>query len=537
MSGPSVLYAMVRADFLERVRRYSFLLALGLTVFVAYAIYSGLITVRLDTYAGIRNSAWMGSVVSLAASVWLSLIGFYIVKNCIQRDRETRVGQILATTPMSKGFYTLSKALSNFAVLGLMVLILAFAGLAIQLASRTDAHIDLFALLVPILAFGLSAAAVTAALAVLFESLPALRGGVGNVLYFFLWTVLLVFGMSSVTAKLEANRPNPYGDLTGIATIMGQMRARVHQLDPSYTGGATFTVGGLMPSTKTFLWTGIQWSSSIILWRALWFAIAVGLALIAALFFDRFDTARSTLRAGRLRAAWSPVAGESATESLEHPATTITNLTPLRRAVEGRSSRLRFASLARSELRLLLRSHGRWWYLVAGGLLIATIAAPLGTAREILLALAWIWPMLVWSQMGSRETQHDTGSLIFSAPHAAVRQLMAMYAAGIFLAALTGGGLALRMFLANDWPGLFAWAAGALFIPALALACGVLTSSRKPFEALYTAWWYIGPLHHIRNLDFVGTTAQSSTPLAYALAAVLLVTIACLWRRHRLAHT
>ena len=122
MSSTCVLLHMVRADFLERVRRYSFLLTLGFAVYLGYAVYSGQVTVQLDKYSGVNNSAWLGSVVALVASVWLSLIGFYVVKNSIQRDRQTRVGQILATTPMSKSFYTLSKALSNFAVLALMVL-------------------------------------------------------------------------------------------------------------------------------------------------------------------------------------------------------------------------------------------------------------------------------------------------------------------------------------------------------------------------------------------------------------------------------
>src|SRR6478735_5291211 len=117
-------------------------------------------------------------------------------------------------------------------------------------------HIDAFALLAPIIVFGLSAAAVTAALAVFFESLPGLRGGVGNVLYFFLWTALLTLGATSIAANPDATHANPFADFTGIATVMGQMQAHVHRLDPLYGGGASFSVGGLNPTTKVFLWQG-----------------------------------------------------------------------------------------------------------------------------------------------------------------------------------------------------------------------------------------------------------------------------------------
>ena len=90
--------------------------------------------------------------------------------------------------------------------------------------------------------------------------------------------------------------------------------------------------------------------------------------------------------------------------------------------------------------------------------------------------------------------------------------------------------------VAGDFAGFIAWATGALFIPALALVLGVASGSRKFFEALYTAWWYVGPLHHIRGLDFMGTTAASSTPAPYLAAAVLLMLLAYSWRRVRLAY-
>ena len=54
---------------------------------------------------------------SLSSVSLLSLAGFYVV-NTIQRDREIRVGRILAATPLSKSFYTLGKALSDSPVLG-----------------------------------------------------------------------------------------------------------------------------------------------------------------------------------------------------------------------------------------------------------------------------------------------------------------------------------------------------------------------------------------------------------------------------------
>lgn len=547
MSRSRALYHMVRADFLERIRRYSFLLTLGFSVYLAYGVYAGQITLQLDKYRGVDNSAWVGSVIALVASTWLSLVGFYIVKNAIQRDRQTRVGQILATTPISKSFYTLAKALSNFAVLAVMVLVLALTAFAIHIFHRADPHIDLFALFAPILIFGLSAVAITAGLAVLFESLPVLRGGVGNIVYIFLWIALLTSGAIATEQGAAHHQLHPFLDFTGLPTAMVQMQNQLHDLDPQYSDGASFSVGGLNPTTKTFLWTGTRWTPDLLLSRAMLFAVAAFLALFAALFFDRFDPARVGWFADRkqkpsrsaevleaLPASPTPNSFPQSVIAFPHPHPAA-QLAPIPHTAANPGSRTRFFALVIAELRLLLRGHAWWWYTVAAGLFIACIASPLTAARSGVFLAAWLWPALIWSQLGTRESQFSTGALVFSAPRAMPRQLLASYAAAVLVAALTGGGLALHLLFARDLAALGGWGAGALFIPALALALGVATGSRKFFEAFYTAWWYVGPMHHIRGLDFMATTPASSTPLGYLAAAGALVAFAYIWRKVKLA--
>jgi len=533
MNRSRVLYHMVRADFLERVRRYSFLLTLGFSVYLGYAVYARQIVLQLDSYRGVNNSAWLGSVIGLVATTFLTLIGFYIVKNAIHRDRETRVGQILATTPMSKSFYTLSKTLSNFAVLAGMVLILALAALVIQLSHTEDPHVHFIALFSPALIFGLCALAVTAALAVLFETLPGLRAGVGNIVYFFVWTALLSLSVATMVEGRPITATRYFADYTGIASVLGQMAAQVHQIDPQYTGRASLSVGGLNPATKTFLWTGLKWNSAIFLSRGMWLVIAAVLAFLAAVFFNRFDPAheRSQVKE-RKKKPGKPEVGEQLGVHSPDLRLSVSHLTPLLRT----RPRIRFFSLVVAELRLTLRGHGWWWYMGAAGLFVACLASSLTAARSGVIVAAWLWPVLLWSQMGTREAQFSTRPLIFSAQHAVPRQLMATWTAGVLVAVLTGGGLGLHLLLARDFEGLAAWTAGALFIPALALAFGVCTESQKPFEALYTGWWYIGPLHHIRGLDFMGTTPGSSTPAAYLAACALLVLAAYSWRRVRLCY-
>jgi len=183
----------------------------------------------------------------------------------------------------------------------------------------------------------------------------------------------------------------------------------------------------------------------------------------------------------------------------------------------------------------MLKGKRLWWYGIAIGLCVACAASPLEIARADILPFAWIWPLLLWSAMGTRENQFATGSLVFSAPNAVPRQLIANYAAGVMVGAATGAGVAARMLVAADIAGLAAWTAAVLFIPAFALALGVWSGNGKAFEALYTGLWYLGPLHHIRGVDFMGTTAGSSTAAGYAAVALLLVCVAFAGRKYKLA--
>ncbi len=211
---------------------------------------------------------------------------------------------------------------------------------------------------------------------------------------------------------------------------------------------------------------------------------------------------------------------------------TASDLTPL----AHRRRQSRFVALVLAELRLLLWGRAWWWYTVAAGLFVACLFSPLADARSGLILVAWLWPTLLWSQLGTRESQFSTQTLIFSAPHAFPRQVLASWTAGVLLAAITGGGLGLHLVFARDEEGLLTWAAGTLFIPALALCSESAPRAQKTFEAIYSIWWYVGPLHHIRNLDFIGTDPTSSTPTLYLAASMGLLLVACFWRKVRLSH-
>jgi hypothetical protein len=513
--SPRAIFAIARADFLERVRRYSFLLTLLFAVFLGYLAATGRISLHLGDFRGIYTSAWIGALVALVTTCFVSLIGFYIVKNAIDRDRQTGVGQILAATPLSKISYALGKFLSNLAVLSSMVVVLAIAAVAMQFFAAEDSHLDTIALLAPFLVVALPAMALTAALALLFETIPLLRSGLGNIAWFFFWAILGI-GLPELSGN---HRLDPMGLMTIADSMIAGAKANI----PGYKDSSSLTIADAPAQIiDTFRWQGVPWTSQLILLRLGWTLAAVAIVLLAALFFDRFNpvswsfpSARNAKKASPARVVEQSSAGTTSLAKTGANATV--HLTPLAPAAHAAA----FGRIYTAELRLALKGLRWWWYVIAAGLLIAQFAAPFEISRGPLLGAAWIWPILVWSAMGSRETRCSTCSLLFSCANILPRQLLACFLAGLTVAVLTGAGAAFRLLLASNFLGLFAWIAGAIFLPALALALGAFSGTGKPFEGLLTAIWYVGPMNHTPGLDFTGSASGPHT-ISYALTYLVL---------------
>jgi len=170
-----VLAALAVADFRERTRRPAYLVTLAAAVALGWLALppasSLYVIMNAGGYRGIYNSAWTGTATALAGSLWLMLGGFYVVRGAIARDQRTGVGQILAVTPLRSTGYLAGKFLSNLMVLASMAGALAVTALALQLARGESTAVDPGALLLPYVLFTLPVLALTAAAAVLFETI------------------------------------------------------------------------------------------------------------------------------------------------------------------------------------------------------------------------------------------------------------------------------------------------------------------------------------------------------------------------------
>jgi hypothetical protein len=427
----------------------------------------------------------------------------------------------------------LGKALSNFAVLMAIECVLFLSAILVLLV-HGDPHIDVWAVLLPFVFIALPAMATISAVALLFETLPGLHSGFGNLLYVFLWFYLMFRMMAYDDIWL---------DLPGIHYVNSVFTAAAQTMDLPFEAG--FSVeGGMMadPSAQYIRWENVSWINEMVGWRLYWFGVAICLTLLATVLFDRFDSSRKItnlicwplqkvprdhLRRKKVETIY--------TEDVEMTCDpSISCISPkVHLSLVNKISGMRFfGRVLWSELRLILKRPW-WWFLVSLGLLVMSLIVPVLDARTLWVPLIWLWLSLTLSGIGNRETYHRTDQLAFSAPCPLRYQFFATWMAGVILT-ITMGIAGTRLFLVGETSAALAWFIGALFIPTFALATGILSGNRRLFEGVYIAWWLMGPMASKgTGLDFMGVHPEvvgRGIHWYYLVATILLLGLAHLGR-------
>ncbi|MDB1088339.1 hypothetical protein PJ985_12260 [Streptomyces sp. ACA25] len=520
---------MAVGDFRDRARRPVYLVTLLATVGLGYLAVpdsAHWTIVQIGAYRGEYDSAYVGMVTALAGALWLTVGGFYVVRDTIARDETTGVGQLLAATPLRTTHYLAGKFLSNLLVLASMAGVLAGTALVMQLARGENRAVDPYALLMPYAVFALPLLAMTAAAAVLFAATPVLRGGVGNVVWFVV-ALIVAIGGQSASAPLDG---------LGVHRFAESLRAALTAQHPDasttdFSLGLTYLDDPLIP----FTWDGFHPGGGFLLTRLLLVALAIAVALLPALWFGRFDPSRARHRGGvpvtsPVDTEGGPAGGGGAVPAAvpaAGPATTMT-VSRLRTDVAaGSTPGSGMLRLLSGELRILVQGLSPWWWAVVAALTLAALTLPVDTVVGVVLPMCWVWPVLVWSRLGTQQVEYGLESLLGAYPRPRPR-LVAQWAAGSVLTAVTGAGPLVRMVIDGDTAGVAAWCAAVLFIPAFALSLGTVSRSHRLFQALYLPLWYIA-VNGIPALDFMGavrTDGQPAGPHPAFVAACALALLA-----------
>lgn len=528
------LYAIAKADFLQRIRSYGFLITLGICLVSALGIippagatYSG---VLFGQSRGLNTCAWIGMAATIVFTIYIFLAGFYLINNTVKRDEETGVGQIIASTPVTSFDYLTGKMLSNAAVLFSMLGVLALAGLLIFLIRGEGGGFQPGRMLMPMLLILPPGLILLSGIAVFVETIPRLPRGFVNIAWFFVWTTVLSLSMISMEKLRVATAPTQIADATGVWTVMNRVESEIEVKDPAYKRGTINIAFPLTQDTQTTfrfdgnLPYGLTWIA-----RWVWLPAALLLLGLASCWFRRFDSTRTSRRErkeGR-RPLRVPSPGDLPGSGPGLPAF---------QTLPAPESRFSLVLILKSELRLMLLGRPWWWLAVTAGLFVATIFTPLAIAHGILLPVLWFWLIRLYSGIGSRESTYRTFEYLFAAPQPLARQLPAALGAVVLLHLTLALPLLIRNLAAGNLHGIAGIFAGALFLPSLAMALGAWTGGSKLFEVVYTILWYV-LLNKGPAADYLGGlegAASPGQPLIYLSLACLCTLLAIQGRRRRI---
>ena len=458
-------------------------------------------TLVINDYRGIYNSAWIGLCLAMLNVMFLPIICFYLVKNGLELDRYSKTSELIAATPVSKLSLILAKWLSNIGILLTIVFVMLLSSVLIQFYYGESYQIDLWALIWPQFVFVFPLLLAIGAIAIMFESIKWLRGGLGNITYFFLWILSIVQTIENVS---------------GIGAMFEQLKAEITTRFPEQEASSNIgiRVGDQAIETKTFIWQGVDPMIAYLSGILPLLSITVISLIIAFFCFDRFSQISivEDKKVNRLSIFLQ--------KNVVHKLDSLFNLC---------SRHWAFTRLLHLELKLILKDHSTYWLL---GILVLNIIQ-LSVDRQLLntvfLPVSWLWCLLIISQLGQKEKQANTLELITYSSQSTILQRLASYCSGWILLFLASTGSVLRFVASADYLLLIQLMVAISFTISLAIFCGRYSGSKRLFEALYPALWYMGPIQAAVYVDFFGVNSQKSwqlgMPCVFFVIAVALLAL------------
>ncbi len=462
---------ITKADYLQRTRSYVFLITLIASVLMAYSFIPGenseYSTVRIGSFIGKNNAAWIGHVTAIMASTFLWIIGFYIINNGVKRDKETGVGQIIATTSISNFSYLLSKVLSNFMVLITLVAIIILVGFGIYIFIGEANSFSVSQFFLPYIVSTIPSIFLLSVIAIVFEIIFGNKTNFMNVAFFFLFGAVIAITNAGNSVNLQ------YIDPLGIKFLTNQMSNSVNQLHPNISNSVN--VGFLFNGKNNknyFDFQGSDWSILFIFSRIVWIAIAFGLLYATSKIFNRFDSKIVILSKNKNT---DFVQNEIKTEPKAIQLSGLPKTNP----------NFGIFPIIKTEFLMLIRKGPKWFWLVNFGGMLAMVLMPINQAHQIVLPVLWFLQINRWADLVTKEKFFGTSNFIYSSFKPLQRLLTSQIIAGFLLATFLALPLIFRNLINGNLIEIVSILLGSLLLISFAIFSGIISGGKKIFEILF----------------------------------------------------
>lgn len=482
---------IVKYDYVQRTRTYSFLITLCASLVIAYtflpapdADYS---TIRISDYVGYYNSSWVGYITAILTSVFLSFIGFYLITGIIKTDNETRVGQIISATPITNFTYLLAKASSNFLLLLTLVGIIFLMSMGLFFLYGDGFSFELLQFVQPYLIIAVPTMVFISILAIVFELIFREYTIIQNVVLFFLFSVMMLFN-----PKTELQQTL---DVFGSKVVTQQLEQTVRKIKNT-NSHEVLAIGYIISSkepTKRFQFNGVNFSTPYILGRLALVVLSFTVLFLVSPFFHRFNVReRKGMKKKKTLLEKQPIKQDISISTL---------------AIMSKNYSI--SPLFKAEFLMLIRKGKPWLWLfnILGIVLLAVLS--IDVAHQIVLPVLWFLQVHRFSDITTKETTNRMHYYAFSSYLPLRRLLTSQLSSAIVLLLGLALPLLIRYVVFMNVQALLSIVLGGFFIVFLAAILGLLTKGKKLFEVLFFLLTYAN-LNKVALLDYFGGLPQNN---------------------------
>lgn len=515
--------SIIKADYLQRTRSYAFLITLAISLYMAYTFVpapgAAYTTVRIGNLIGVYNAAWIGYVTAMMTSVFLSLIGFYLVNNSIKKDIETGVGMIIAATSISNFKYLLTKMLSNFLVLLSITAIVFMMNIVLFFIRGNGYSFELTQFIFPYALVVVPALLFIASLAVVAEVFLGRRSVIQYVLFFALFNFIIANVMMA-NGSTTIMMLDPFG--VKAVTMGMEDFAQKHFNEQLQIVSMGFNFSDKQ-DVKSFVFEGTQWQPVFIVSRFIWICFSLLLIWISSKFFHRFDV-KEKISIKKKKPIAANIYSGSITNDIK--------LSELPAIIPAYG----IGPFIKAELLMLSRKGSKWFWLVNLGGMIALVFAPLPIAHQIVLPILWFLQVSRWSDLVTKEKTNRIHYFSYASYQPLRRLLVSQITAGIILALVLALPLMIRYTVVGNFISVLEIVTGAVFIVALAVCLGIVSGGSKLFEILFFLFSY-SAINRIPFMDYFGGMHNNLHYTGVMLIIIIfLLTVSFARRNYEIQH-
>ena len=288
-----IIHQILKADLLERTRRFSFLIICIYSMFLAFFsvpdVEAPLVSICMEPniFNQGSNSSWISITIALCGGILFPMIGFSFVKNNISMDRNNGLLYSMQSMNMKRENYIIGKFLSNLFILTVMwIFVLVGATLMIpfqfpnQMLNIYD-FISPFIGIYPGIIF-------TSAFAVILESISFISNKAGNVIGLIFLFVIFPINYSTSNYNNPMIRVFDYSNYRWIMDSINNVVMPIIGRGVQETG--ILVPGGMFADSKggqELFFHGLLWSSQYFVDKVVLIAISFFLILSAIFLLEK----------------------------------------------------------------------------------------------------------------------------------------------------------------------------------------------------------------------------------------------------------